>query len=195
MATLDELEQSVIKITKRPDQSARIRKAIKTATLKAHRKGFFARDLDRDLVVLSQAANSGVFDISTQFPLLRKILAVYPVIDGKLQNPLTVVDADNLIGHFGTPKADIYYQSGEEINFHTSYAYQSFVVVAYNNPNVSDSAYSSWVANNYEDCITFEASRQVLASIGKEAEANSLEKNRNDSYAELIRDNLEQEDH
>ena len=191
MATLDELQQTVIGLTKRPDQVTRIRKAIKTATLKAHRKGFFARDLDRDVVVIPQATNSGVFDISTSFPLLRKISAIYPILDNKLQPQLTVVTAEDLIGQLGMPKTDVFYQAGEEVNFHTSIAYQSFVVVAYNNPNVSDTGYYSWIANNYEDCITHEASRQVLSSIGKEAEGAVMEKARNDSYAELIRDNLE----
>lgn len=190
MATLDSLTDDVIEITKRPDQITYIRNRIKVATLKAHHKEWYIRDMIKDWMFPASPATSFVLDVSSKFPLFRKMDSIYPVLNGQLLDKLSPIQPDDLFSEFGNLRNNCWYQTGTDVNIRTVNKYDQFLVHVYVHPNVSDSGYSSWIANEYPDAIVCRVAGDVFARAGKDAEATQQKNAARETDMEIIREQL-----
>lgn len=195
----DELRSEVLSIVKRPDQMPRIEAAIRAATLKAHRQDYFFRDLVETGVQFAGDSCIRNFLPSSIFGTrFRKIKYIrYWMYDGTdeqtLGSPssfLTAIDIENSLDAYGYTKTNVYYMAGELVQIRTSQSLTHCLVGAYLNPIVTETNFSSWIADSNPYAIIYEACRQVFNQIGKASDAQTMTQSLIEEYSQLKLDSI-----
>lgn len=195
----DELKSEVLSIVKRPDQLPRIEAAIRAATLKAHRQDYFYRDLIEKGVqfegdsCIRNFLPSQIF--GTRFRKIKYIRYwMYDAADisqlGLPSNFLTPIDIENSIDGYGYTKTNVYYMAGDLLQIRTSQSLTHCLVGAYLNPIVTETGFSSWIADSNPYAIIYETCRQVFNQIGKASDAQTMTQAVAEEYAQLKLDSI-----
>lgn len=177
-ATLASMVAEVYKLTTRPDLVNETALAVKAATLKAHQKDFWVRDLKEDAVQFLTADYYQQLDYKSLFPFWRAISYA------RLYDPTAIPQPDETSQDFDliTPSSSfdsysimkdrVMYLAGTVFNFKNTQApFQYILLGHYDNPNITDLGYSSWIADDYPYCIIFEAARVVFKTIAFDEQA------------------------
>lgn len=164
-----ELVQEVKDITRRADLDARIQSAVKAATLKLHQIDFWYKDLVEVTIEFSDPQHISNFSPTDVIPRFRK--AKYIRIweggmDGVPMNFLKPIQIENALDQYGYQKSDVFYQAGSLIQIRTRNQLQRALFGCYVHPNVTSSAYSSWIAVEVPFAIVHEACRVIFREIG-----------------------------
>lgn len=191
--TLAELISEVVSITKRPDKTTEISSAIKNATLKAHQKDYFWKDLKEEVVDFNSAAYIQQLDYRAVFPKFRaaKYLRKYDPTTNTPGKLLTKVVPENVFDAYQIQKQDIFYAAGAFINLNSSTQERYYQFGCYLNPDITDSGYNSWIALDHPYCIIYDAAATIFKAIGKDEEAAQYRVLCLELYSELISSNLD----
>lgn len=175
MATIASLSADVFSLTKRPDKDAETKVAIKAATLKAHQQDFFDRDLLEAGFAFTDSAFLQTFDYSTLVPRWRAAKYFRKMSGGTATDvpvgSFKILTPDALFDAYGCQKQDVAYLAGEVFQFRSSTSFQYMLAGYYVNPELGDSNYSSWAANQHPYAIVYEAAAAIFKSIGADSEA------------------------
>lgn len=173
-----ELVAEVKSITRRPDLEQRIMSAIQAATLKIHHMDFWYKDLIEVTVEFSDPQFISNFAPTDVIPRFRK--AKYLRIwegdaAGIPTRFLTPIQIENVLDGYGYQKSDVFYQAGNLIQIRTRAPLQRALFGCYAHPNVTTSAYSSWIAVEEPYAIIHEACRVIYREIGYAEQASVQE--------------------
>jgi len=168
---------AVVTRTKRPDLQDEIWLNIQQATLTAHNKDFFKRDLAEVPLVYNPTIIKGQIIVDSVLPAFRKICYIrkYDPDTQTLGSFLTEVEPDKQIDYWNRAKADVYYIGGKVVNWQASTEEKAHIVGYWRFPDVSKEKYDSWIADMYPFCIIERAVSKIFRTIGQEDQARSLQ--------------------
>lgn len=208
MATLDSLAADVYTLTNRPDLVAETLVSLKKAIRKFHGAETFKRDLAVERIDMTAqtplAANQYRWSLALSlFPSFRRFKAVNfppelipsynttpaPLRDWtagfKLDTVFHEIAPDNLFDRYGYERQNYFFITGSTVLVKAGW-YVDFLDFTYYKwpviPALTSDPVTSWIVNEYPDCIVEEAAGAVFKMIGKDDEFNR--------FAGLFADNL-----
>lgn len=176
-----ELVAEVISKTKRPDLQAQTESAVRAATLKAHQKEFYYKDIREEGVEFTTPAMIQSFQPDTLFPRYRAPAYVRKWNqedwdpDGHPGDYLDKSTIGNLKNYFGFDKTNIYYQAGNRLNMRSDSDIRRILFGFYAYPNLIAEEFDSWIAREYPWAIIYDATRQIFSDISYLEQANKFE--------------------
>ena len=157
----------VYTLTNRPDLVNETALAVRAATLKAHQHDDWIKDFAEQSIQFTTADYYQSLDYKSIFPLWRK-----PRYIRKLDssgNPgafLDYIPPEKVIDQYGANRVDVFYIAGSNVQIRTYDQCQYFAVGYYNNPDVTQTGFNSWIANDHPFAITYEATAIIFKTIG-----------------------------
>ena len=192
--TLAELIAEVYTLTNRPDRVAETLAAVRSATLKAHQSDYYFKDLFEVGLSFSIVDYVQNFDYRAAIPLWRslKYLRKYDVVAGvgTEGTELEIIVPENVFDEYKIEKTDVCYGAGAYIQIKSSTKQQFYLLGCYVNPNITQAAYSSWVALDHPYYIIFDAAATVFKAIGKDDEAAAYRTMMSEQLAMLRASNI-----
>lgn len=175
MANLNELIADVYTITNRPDLVAETLLEIKSATLKAHRSDFYAKDIFEAGIEWNTPAyiqSLAYRDIIPRWRAL-KFLRKYTAdgVAGQFFTPLT---PEATLDSYGVNKENVCYLAGEMLEIRSTTQDRYMLLGCYIDPDITAEGYSSWVARSYPYMIVYEAARKLFKMIGFDEQAAQM---------------------
>lgn len=169
-----ELTNEVILITRRPELQTLIESAVRAATLKAHQKDFYYKDLVETGIQFSTPNVLSSLDPKDLIPRFRKVKYIrewlYDPSDtvtfGRGGKKFTAIEPMNAKDRYGYFRTDVFYMAGKVIQIRSSTPLSHILFGAYIYPDITPGGYSSWIAEEVPGAIIHEAARQVLMTIG-----------------------------
>lgn len=168
--TLASMVADVVTITNRPDLSDLITLNVKKATLKAHQADDWIFDIVEQSIAFTASDYYQSLVPTDLFPLWRKPKYVriydYSIPPGTPGLYLEAIDPKDSKDGYGYDKTNVYYVAGTSINIR-SFAKQQYYLLGFlQNPNVTSSGYSSWIADQFPDAIQAEAALMTVGNTG-----------------------------
>jgi hypothetical protein len=166
--TLTELRQEVYNLTNRPSLVAETLTAIRSATLKLHQLDYFYKDIVEQGVSFSPAAFVQQIEYRTLFPRWRALKYIRKTdFTGTEQGQIfTIITPEAVLDQFGRNQDNVCYVAGAAIQIRCSDAFQYCIVGRYDNPDITETGYNSWIALDHPYAIVFEAAATVFKAIG-----------------------------
>ncbi len=192
MTTLAQITADVYALTSRPDMEAETNLAIRSATLTAHQRDFYFRDLFETGISFSSANYLQSFEPKTLLPLFRSIKYLRKY-DSVGQTPSTILNGitpAQVFDDYGIDYVNVYYSAGAEIQIKMDTQEQFMLFGCYLNPNVTTDMYSSWIADDYPFAIVYLAAAQVFKTLGADVQSNNYNGMARDQLALLDTNNI-----
>lgn len=166
--TLTELRQEVYNLTNRPTLIAETLTAIRSATLKLHQSDYFYKDLFETGIAFTSASFVQQIDYRTLIPTWRSLKYLRKTDStGAEQGPFfEIIVPESVLDSYGVNREDVCYVAGSVVQIRSSTSFQYAILGCYVQPNISESAYSSWIAMDHPYAIVFEAAAIVFKMIG-----------------------------
>lgn len=187
-----ELVDEVILITGRPDLAALTQSQVRAATLKAHQKDFFYKDIVEVGVQLSAPAHVTSFRPADIVPRYRKpaylrewLYDGTSATFGRGGRKFDVVDTSNAQDAYGFFKQDVYYLAGDLLQIRSSKPLSHALFGAYVLPDITPGGYKSWIAEEFPYAIIHGAARGVFKAIGADSQAAEQDSQTAEWYAIL----------
>lgn len=174
-----ELVNETLIIVKRPDLNAQIESSVRAATLKAHGKEFFYRDIVETGIEFTSPDNRIRFEPKLLYPRFRKPayvrMWIYDANDitnfGRPGADLKCEQIGNLKDGYGYDKENIYYMAGDLLQLRSNITISHILFGSYQYPDITSDGFSSWIADEFPEAIYREAARSVFKSIGFDEQA------------------------
>jgi hypothetical protein len=166
--TLTELRQEVYNITNRPALVAQTLTAIRSATLKLHQLDYFYKDIVEQGVSFLIPAYLQSLEYRTLFPRWRalKYLRKTDSTGKELGQIYTVISPESVLDQYHADRENVCYVAGAVVQIRSSAQLQYCIVGRYDNPDITEGGYNSWIALNHPYAIVFEAASLVFKMIG-----------------------------
>ncbi len=166
--TLTELRQEVYNLTNRPSLVAETLTAIRAATLKLHQMDYFYKDIVEQGVSFSTASFTQQIEYRTLFPKWRALKYLRKTDSlGQEQGQLyTIITPEAVLDQFGKNQENVCYVAGAVIQIRSSDELQYCIVGRYDNPDITETGYNSWIALDHPYAIVFEAASMIFKAIG-----------------------------
>lgn len=165
---LSELQQEVYVLTLRPDLVPLTLLAVRSATLKIHQSDYFFKDIREYGIDFGDSTYTQQLDYRSLFPRWRSLKYLRKTdsagSDGGAFFELIVPEHVN--DSYGVQQTNVCYMAGAYVQIKSSTPLQYAIVGFYENPDVSEAGYSSWVALDHPYAIVFEAASAVFKAIG-----------------------------
>ena len=171
MTTFAEMETLVVAQTRRPEVPDITKAAIKSATLRAHHTDFFPRDLQVTALPYAISTTAVYYDfpsIHTSLTRLRS-LKFLQSIDAATFAPtesLEYRDADDLYDNDGRRRSSMYTLIGATARVYPQSVTGLLNFYFFQNPDVAELTYSSWIADTYPEELAMWAAGIVFARTG-----------------------------
>jgi len=166
--TLAELIAEVYTITNRPDLVAQTLTAIRSATLKLHQSDYYYKDIRETGVSFTTAEYLQQIEYRTLFPKWRALKYIRKTdVTGTEQGKLLdIIVPENILDDYKINRNDVCYVAGEVVQIRSSTQLQYTIVGRYDNPDITQAGYNSWIALDHPYAIIFEAASTVFKMIG-----------------------------
>lgn len=167
-------------ITRRPDLHDRTQSAVLAATLKVHHMDFWYKDLVEVTIEFDDPQFISNFAPTDVIPRYRKAKYIRiwegDATSGVPLSFLTPIQIEQALDGYGYHKNNVFYQAGNLIQIRTAQPLKRALFGCYVHPNVTTSAYSSWIAVEEPYAIVHEACRVIFREIGATEQANTQER-------------------
>lgn len=166
--TLTELAAEVYTITNRPDLVTQTLTAIRSATLKMHQSDYYYKDLREQGVSFLSAEYVQQIEYRSLFPKWRALKYIRKTdVTGTEQGKfLEIITPESVLDDYKSNRADVCYVAGEVVQIRSSTQLQYCIVGRYDNPDITEAGYNSWIALDHPYAIVFEAASLVFKMIG-----------------------------
>lgn len=193
--TLTELQNEVYAITNRPDLADRTLSAIRAATLKIHQADYFYKDLRESPIVFLTEDYLQQFDYRSIFPRWRSLSYLRRTSVDGLQdgNFFTVKTPTNVIDDYKANEPNVCYVAGSVLQVRSAVPFQYALLGYYENPDITLTGFSSWIALDHPFAIVHQAAANVFKSIGKDSEWQVWTVQANEQLQEVKISNIEAE--
>lgn len=188
MASLTDLINDVYTITNRPDLIAETKLAVKQATLKMHQVDYFPKDLYETGIqwtppaFIQSLAYKSIIPRWRTLNYLRKIQDNVPGVFFELLSPQQSLD------RYAIAKENICYIAGDQLEIRSDTEDLNMLLGCYLHPDITDTGYSSWIADEHPYAIIFDAAAAVFKMIGFDEQAAYMKQNVTEQIA-LLRQN------
>ena len=194
MATFTELCNDVYTLTNRPDLVAETKLAVKAATLKAHQLDFFWKDIEEVGIQFSSEEYIQALEYRTLVPRFRALKYIRKSdAGGVVGDFINLITPALALDRYGSQREDICYAAGEVIHIKSSTLLQYIFFGCYLNPDVTESGYTSWIANDHPYAIVYEAAATVFKGIGQDEQANTFKRLVDEQFQLVKQSNIEAE--
>jgi hypothetical protein len=170
MTTFAEMETLVTAQTRRPDVSEITKAAIKSATLRAHHTDFFPRDLQTAALTYTPSSTAVLYDfpnINNTLTRLRSLKFLQSnEVTGTPTEQLEYRVADDIYDSDGNRRLSIYTLIGATLRVYPQSATGYMTAYFYENPNITELNYTSWIADTYAEELAMWAAGIVFARTG-----------------------------
>ena len=190
MTTFAELQALVEEQTRRPEIPSITKAAIRTATLRAHHTDFFPKDVA--IGTLTYVPNSAIFrdftNISASFTRLRTLKTVQG-LDSVAMTPVEMFEyreVDDAYDADGNRRPSIYNLIGDTLRVYPQLQTGLLQTTYYQNPNTSETALTSWIADTYPDELAAWAAAIVFARTGFAEMAQDFQRNHIAPFKEML---------
>ena len=186
MATLfADLLSDIYDITKRPDLEAETKLAIRMATLKLHHSDFYPQDLKEAGFTWNTPAYIQSLEYKKVFPDFRALKYLRKVSSGTPTTFFKLIPPELVLDSYGRDKNDVCYLAGRMIEIRSSSQDSDMIIGYYADPIVTESGYSSWIADNASHVIVMESASVIFKMIGFDEQAAMFNKLVDQGVAEL----------
>lgn len=166
--TLNELIAEVYTITNRPDLVAQTLTAVRSATLKLHQSDYYYKDLHEQGIAFLSAQYLQQLEYRVLYPRWRALKYIRKTDStGQEQGKFfDLIVPENVLDDYKLNRTDVCYAAGDILQIRSSTQVQYCIVGRYDNPDITQSGYNSWVALDHPYAIVFEAASTVFKMIG-----------------------------
>lgn len=166
--TLTELIAEVYTITNRPDLVAQTLTAVRSATLKLHQSDYYYKDLREQGVSFSSAEYLQQLEYRTLFPKWRalKYIRKSDAAGTDTGRFFEIILPENVLDDYKLNRSNVAYVAGELIQMRSDTQFQYMIVGRYDNPDITQGGYDSWIALDHPYAIIFEAASTVFKMVG-----------------------------
>jgi hypothetical protein len=166
--TLNELIAEVYTITNRPDLVAQTLTAVRSATLKLHQSDYYYKDIREQGIAFLSAQYLQQLEYRILYPRWRALKYIRKTDStGQEQGKFfDLIAPENVLDDYKLNRTDVCYAAGDIIQIRSSTQVQYCIVGRYDNPDITQSGYNSWVALDHPYAIVFEAASTVFKMIG-----------------------------
>jgi hypothetical protein len=191
MTTFAEMETLVLAQTRRPEIPAVTKAAIKSATLRAHHSDFFPRDLNVTTLYYTLSSTAVLYDfpnIQNSLPRLRSLQYIEG-IDPITSTPVEKLEyrtADDLYDSDGNRRPHIYTLIGATLRLYPNNATGAASAFYFQNPDIAEAQYSSWIADTYPEELAMWAAAIVFARTGFAEMASQFNDSHIKPFKELL---------
>ncbi len=167
--TLIELQNEVGLLTNRPDLTAQILSAVRSATLKLHQIDYFYKDIFETGITFATEEYLQQLEYRVSFPRWRALkyirkTDVNSYDDGDF---LKVIPIPEFVeDQYKVNLSDVCYVAGDVIQIRSSTKLQYIILGCYLNPDITISGYSSWIALDHPYAIVYEATALIFKQVG-----------------------------
>lgn len=191
MTTFAEMQTLVESQTRRPEIPAVTQAAIRAATLRAHHTDFFPRDLANTFVTYTPSSSASYYDLPTISATVTRLRTFQWVQSTELithvpQENLDYREISDLYTSDNVLRSSMYTILGDTLRIYPQIATGELSICYYQNPSISSTAYSSWIADTYPDELAMWAAGIVYARTGFAEMANDAYKNHIQPFKELL---------
>jgi hypothetical protein len=184
--SLAALQAEVYKLTNRPDLINETEVAVKAATLKAHQSDFYSKDLFESGVIFDSAEYLQSLDYKALVPQYRALKYIRKSDVSGLEGAfLEVISTEQVLDGYGVTREDVVYLGGLYLQIRSSTELQYILFGCYENPVITASAFSSWIADEHPYAVIFDAVATVFKTIGFDEQAAIYKQMVAEQYAEL----------
>lgn len=174
MATLSELISDVYTVTNRPDLVAETKMAVKQATLKMHQTDHYPRDIFETGITFPTPALIQSLDYKTLIPRWRTFKYLRKYADGYPGEFFTLLTPEETLDRYAINKENICYVAGEQLEIRSNTSDQFMLIACYLHPDITDTGFTSWIAQEYPYAIVYEAAAKVFKMIGQDEQHNAM---------------------
>ena len=162
------LVADVITLTNRPDLVNETNLAVKAAVLKAHQSDDYIKDFQEVALQFTAPDYYQSLDYKSVLPYWRKPRYIRKY-DASGAGPgvfFTYIVPEQSMDLYTVDRTDIFYVAGSNIQLRSSTSFQYILVGYYNNPVVTPAGFSSWIADDHEFAIVYDAVATIFKTIG-----------------------------
>lgn len=167
---------SVYALTNRPDLVNETSLALQNATLKAHRSDYYAKDIQETAIQCDVLQTQQSVAYKALFPQWRavKYVRIYdnstpPGAPGLLLDPIS---PENVLDEYNNDTVNVFYIAGLNMQINLAAAAQYFLIGYYAYPLVDTVFYNSWIADEHQSAIVYEAASIVFKAIGYDGQSD-----------------------
>lgn len=191
MTTFVELYDRTVEQTRRPELQALTESAVRTSVLRAHHTDFFPADLREGAVVYTPSSTAWQYDLPSLGTLLPRYRAIKNLIGteavtGRPIEQFEFRESDDMYTTEGCRRTSVYTLLGSTLRIVPAAASGTLNVYYYENPDVTELTFSSWIADMYPDQLAMMAATAVWARTGFREQANSAEEAWNRPFKEML---------
>ena len=196
MTSFTDLVDSVFTLTNRPDLVSETKLAVRSATLKAHGSDYYYKDLRETGIQFDFSLPQQSLEYKTLIANWRSLKYIRPYFydtnqqNGRPGDFLTVLTPGEVLDSYSIAKENVCYVAGLELQIRTRTATQFFLLGYYAYPNVTEDNYSSWIADEAQMAIVYEAASIVFKTIGFDEQSAIYKQLVSDEYVELKLTNI-----
>lgn len=192
--SLLDLAADVYTLTNRPDLVGETKLAIKSATLKAHGSDYFYKDLFESGIIFDLPLTQQSLEYKTLIPRWRalKYLRIfdYTTPPGCAKKFLIILQPEDILDSYSVNREDVVYVAGLELQIRTCTCQQYFLLGCYLYPDIGDSTYYSWIADEARYAIVYDAAATIFKTIGYDEQVSTYLRLVQEQYAELKLTNI-----
>jgi hypothetical protein len=172
------LRTEVLNIVKRPDLTSQINSAISSATLKAHNSDFYYKDLIEVAVEFSTSQNIQNFLPTDVVPRFRKAKYIRQwfgdAVTGSYGDFFQPIQIEDSLDGYGYTKTNVFYMAGQLLQVRGYSTVDRILFGCYQYPQITETGYASWIANECPWAIIYEAARIIFLSIGMQEQVSGM---------------------
>lgn len=182
MATLAELVTDVVTMTGRPDLEAKIKMAVRVATLKVHQSDFYPKDLYETGLEWTTPAYVQSLEYRAVIPRWRAFKYLRKYANGAAGDFITLLTPEQTVDGWGVDRQDVCYLAGDQLEINSSTQDNYMILGCYVNPITEEAGYSSWIALDHPYIIVYEAARAIFKQIGFDEQASQIKQELAEHY-------------
>lgn len=192
MSQLTDLVAEVLTLTGRPDLSVEATLEVRNSTLRAHRSDEYHRDLVESAVSFAGANYVQSFEYKLTFPRWRRLryMRFYDQINQAAGKNFQIIDPADALNQYGNTRVDVAYPAGTVYNLRGNFPFDAVLVGFFQDPDVTVTGYSSWIASEHPFLITYLASASLLKLIGRQEDSKAFEQHAAMLLHDLKADNV-----
>lgn len=168
MSVLNDIIADVYALTNRPDWVNETFMAVRAATLKAHQREFYAKDLIETGINFPTSDYQQAIEPKSLFPRYRsmKYLRKFDAVNSTPGVFLKERTPESILDSYKSTYANIWYQAGIEIQINMDTKEQFMLLGIYAHPDITAAGYNSWIAQEFPFAVTFEATATIFKLLG-----------------------------
>ena len=188
MASFSSLLTDVYTITNRPDLVAETKLAVRQATLKMHHSDHYPKDIFETGISWNPVAFTQSLQYKNLVPRWRGFKYLRKYSDGVPGAFFELLTPEASLDRYAINKDNICYLAGDMLEIRSSTEDTYMLLGCYLHPDVTETGYTSWIADEHPFAIVSDAAASIFKMIGFDEQAAYMKQTVTEQVA-LLRQN------